>query len=177
VAITCLQKEDAMAEDGKSGPGTSGSRRLDRNIDVLLQRREDEEKQSSPQEKVAQAITRFAGSMTFVYLHIVIFAVWIMGNLGFIPFFPVFDPSLVILAMEASVKAIFISAFVMDGGGRRQARRSQPSDLIARRARGDTDPDVGRWVPGSAQPTTEAPGEDSNGTIGSIAAVLTGAAC
>jgi uncharacterized membrane protein len=118
-----------MAEDGKSGPGTSGSRRLDRNIDALLQRRKEEEKQSSLQEKVAQAITRFAGSMTFVYLHIVIFGVWILGNIGFIPFFPVFDPSLVILAMEASVEAIFISTFVMISQNRMAAADDKRADL------------------------------------------------
>jgi uncharacterized membrane protein len=118
-----------MAENHRSGQDTSGSRRLDRNIDALLQRRKQEEKQSSLQEKVAQIITRFAGSMTFVYLHIVIFGVWILGNLGFIPLFPVFDPSLVILAMEASVEAIFISTFVMISQNRMAAADDKRADL------------------------------------------------
>jgi uncharacterized membrane protein len=123
------RRKKALAEDGRMGSDTSGSRRLDRNIDALLQRRKDEEKRSSLQEKVAQAITRFAGSMTFVYLHIVIFGVWIMGNIGFIPFFPVFDPSLVILAMEASVEAIFITTFVMISQNRMAAADDKRADL------------------------------------------------
>jgi uncharacterized membrane protein len=118
-----------MAENDRLGPGTSGSRRLDRNIDALLRRRKEEEKQSSLQEKVAQAITRFAGSMTFVYLHIAIFGVWIMGNLSLIPFFPVFDPSLVVLAMVASVEAIFISTFVMISQNRMAAADDKRADL------------------------------------------------
>ena len=118
-----------MSADDASGSGTSGSKRLDRNIDALLQRRKKEEKKSSLQEKVAQAITRFAGSMTFVYLHIIIFGVWILGNIGFIPFFPVFDPSLVILAMEASVEAIFISTFVMISQNRMAAVDDKRADL------------------------------------------------
>jgi uncharacterized membrane protein len=122
-------KEKVMSADDASGSGTSGSKRLDRNIEALLQRRKEEEKKSSLQEKVAQAITRFAGSMTFVYLHIIIFGVWILGNIGFIPFFPVFDPSLVILAMEASVEAIFISTFVMISQNRMAAADDKRADL------------------------------------------------
>jgi uncharacterized membrane protein len=52
-----------------------------------------------------------------------------MGNLGFIPFFPVFDPSLVILAMEASVEAIFISTFVMISQNRMAAADDKRADL------------------------------------------------
>ena len=43
------------------------------------------------QDKAADAITKFAGSMKFVYLHAIIFAIWIIYNLtvvqsGFDPF-------------------------------------------------------------------------------------------
>ena len=113
----------------RSGSGTSGTHRLDRNIDALLARRKEEERQSPVQDKVAQAVTRFAGSMSFVYLHIFIFGVWIFGNIGFIPLFPVFDPSLVILAMEASVEAIFISTFVMISQNRMAAADDKRADL------------------------------------------------
>jgi uncharacterized membrane protein len=54
---------------------------------------------------------------------------WITGNLNFIPFFPVFDPSLVILAMEASVEAIFISTFVMISQNRMAAADDKRADL------------------------------------------------
>jgi uncharacterized membrane protein len=124
-----MKENTMLSEQGRSGSGTSGSRRLDRNIEALLQRRKEEEKKSPLQEKVAQTITRFAGSMAFVYLHIIIFGVWILGNIGFLPFFPVFDPSLVILAMEASVEAIFISTFVMISQNRMAAADDKRADL------------------------------------------------
>lgn len=125
---TYSMKEKAMSCEA-SESGASGSKRLDRNIEALIQRRKEEEKKSSLQEKGAHVITRFAGSMTFVYLHFIIFGVWILGNIGFIPFFPVFDPSLVILAMEASVEAIFISTFVMISQNRMAAADDKRADL------------------------------------------------
>ena len=42
---------------------------LARNIETLLEKRRREERRASTQHKVADAITRFAGSMPFVYIH------------------------------------------------------------------------------------------------------------
>lgn len=50
--------------------------------------------------------------MTFVYIHLVLFGGWIVANLLGVPV-PKWDPSLVILAMVASVEAMFLSAFVL----------------------------------------------------------------
>src|SRR5689334_21276232 len=46
---------------------------LERNIRVLQQRRLQEAQGETPQERLADAITRFTGSMTFVYLHLASF--------------------------------------------------------------------------------------------------------
>ncbi len=54
---------------------------LDRNIEALKQRRLSEERSASWQERVADRITRFTGSMIFVYIHLAIFGFWIMANL------------------------------------------------------------------------------------------------
>ncbi|WP_287160813.1 DUF1003 domain-containing protein [Mesorhizobium sp.] len=51
--------------------------------------------------------------MAFVYLHLSILIVWVVLNLGAIPAVPPWDPSFVILAMVASVEAIFLSTFVL----------------------------------------------------------------
>ena len=51
--------------------------------------------------------------MPFVYLHLVIYGAWIVVNLDWVPAVKPFDPSFVILAMAASIKAIFFSTFVL----------------------------------------------------------------
>ncbi|WP_181701621.1 DUF1003 domain-containing protein [Chthonobacter albigriseus] len=86
---------------------------LDRNIETLRARRRGEQARAGFQERLAEAITRFAGSMLFVYIHLAIVGAWIAVNLGFVPFMPVFDESFVILATAASVEAIFLSTFVL----------------------------------------------------------------
>lgn len=86
---------------------------LERNIRTLAERRAREESQAGVQERVAEAITRFTGSMAFVYLHLLAFGAWVLANAGWLPGVPRFDPSFVGLASFASVEAIFLSTFVL----------------------------------------------------------------
>jgi uncharacterized membrane protein len=59
--------------------------------------------------RVADAITRFAGSMPFVYVHVVIFAAWMLfGEASPWP----------TLTLVVSLEAIFLSTFVMIGQNR-----------------------------------------------------------
>ncbi len=102
---------------------------VERNITALLTRRQTEERQRRVQERVADSITRFTGSMGFVYLHVVVFGLWIVINLGWIPGIPKFDPSFVVLAMAASVEAIFLSTFVLITQNRMQAAADKRADL------------------------------------------------
>jgi uncharacterized membrane protein len=101
---------------------------LERNIDALIARRRAEEAQKSVQDRVADTITGFTGSMTFVYLHVALFGAWIVINLGWTPL-PQFDPSFVILAMFASVEAIFLSTFVLISQNRMAALNDKRADL------------------------------------------------
>lgn len=78
----------------------------------MLERRKAEEKRKPLQLQLADAITRFTGSLPFVYIHLVLFGTWIITNLPGVPL-PKFDPSYVVLAMFASVEAIFLSTFVL----------------------------------------------------------------
>lgn len=88
------------------------ARIIERNIDALLRRLRQEEKQKTGEEKLADNVTRFTGSMLFVYIHLTLFGLWIFWNLGWLGLKP-FDPSFVVLAMFASVEAIFLSTFVL----------------------------------------------------------------
>jgi uncharacterized membrane protein len=109
-------------------PGSLSSS-LKRNIKVLEDRRRDEAAAATRQERVAETITRFTGSMTFVYLHLGLYSAWIAVNLGLIPGVPKFDPSFVMLAMEASVEAIFLSTFVLISQNRMAAAADKRADL------------------------------------------------
>jgi uncharacterized membrane protein len=93
-------------------PGTLNSS-LRRNIDALRRRRQDDEQRAGFEERLANAITRFSGTMRFVYLHATLYGLWIIANLGVIPGVGPWDPSFVVLAMIASVEAIFLSTFIL----------------------------------------------------------------
>lgn len=101
---------------------------VERNIRALLSRRKQEDQAKSRQDRFADAVTRFAGSMRFVYLHLGLFSAWIAVNLGWLPL-PRFDPSFVVLAMFASVEAIFLSAFVLISQNRMAAQADKRADL------------------------------------------------
>ena len=101
---------------------------VERNIDALLKRRKQEEKQKSFEERLADVVTRFTGSMLFVYIHLVLFGVWIIWNLGWIGL-KAFDPSFVVLAMFASVEAIFLSTFVLISQNRMNEQADKRADL------------------------------------------------
>ncbi len=102
---------------------------LKRNIEALEERRRQETTSATRQERLAEAITSFTGSMPFVYLHLALYAAWILVNLGVLSGLPKFDPSFVILAMEASVEAIFLSTFVLISQNRTAAAADKRADL------------------------------------------------
>jgi len=102
---------------------------LSRNIEALQQRRRAESNAASAQDKMADAITRFTGSLKFVYLHLAIFGFWIVANLGWVPGVPAWDESFVVLAMIASVEAIFLSTFVLITQNRMAALAEKRAEL------------------------------------------------
>jgi uncharacterized membrane protein len=101
---------------------------VERNIAALLaHRRRSNDARSAP-ERLADAIGRFAGSMASVYFHAFVFGAWIVINLGWTPF-PSVDPSFAVLAMVASMEAIFLSTFVLIMQNRLAAQTEQRADL------------------------------------------------
>jgi len=100
---------------------------LRRNIEALRQRREQQRLAEGWEERLADAITRFTGSMRFVYLHLAVYGIWIVINI--VPRIPHFDPTFVILAMVASVEAIFLSTFVLISQNRAMAATDKRDDL------------------------------------------------
>lgn len=80
-------------------------------------------------DRIAERITRFTGSMTFVVLHLVAYGSWIAINLGAIPAIPRFDETFVLLATEASIEAIFLSTFVLISQNRMGVAADRRADL------------------------------------------------
>jgi uncharacterized membrane protein len=102
---------------------------VERNIAALVAQRQREQAKIGWQGRLAEAITNFAGSMPFVWLHLAVFSSWIAINVGWVPDAPRFDPTLVILAMIASVEAIFLSTFILITQNRMQAAADARAEL------------------------------------------------
>jgi uncharacterized membrane protein len=93
--------------------------RLEPPINPALLKRESERARAR-QNRIADAITTFAGSMLFVYFHIVWFGCWIAFGAEDYPFG--------LLTMIVSLEAIFLSTFVMISQNRADARRQVLAD-------------------------------------------------
>jgi uncharacterized membrane protein len=104
---------------------------VDRDIRALLERRRTDDRQRGWQDRPADGITRFTGSMRFVYFHLLVFGLWIVVNLPWFPL-PRFDPIYVVLAMIASVEAIFLSTFSLITQNRITAEADKRADLDLR---------------------------------------------
>lgn len=65
-------------------------------------------------ENIADYFSNLFGSVKFLFLSLILFAVWILWNLGWIPGLPIFDPfPFNLLTMAVSLEAIFLSLFVL----------------------------------------------------------------
>ena len=79
--------------------------------------RHADERAGDLQNRIADAMTRFAGSMPFVYIHIVWFTLWIALGVEKFPFG--------LLTMLVSLEAIFLSTFVMISQNRADEKRAE----------------------------------------------------
>jgi uncharacterized membrane protein len=82
--------------------------------------------------RIADAITDFTGSMVFVYVHVVWFAVWILLNVGLIhiPNISEFDRfPFSLLTMIVSLEAIFLSTFVLISQNRLSCASEKRAEL------------------------------------------------
>ncbi|MFL6022527.1 MAG: DUF1003 domain-containing protein [Marmoricola sp.] len=98
-----------------------------------------EQRAGQVQLRVADTITRFAGSMNFVYLHALIFGVWMLV---------VEKSPWPTLTLVVSLEAIFLSTFVMIGQNR-QAQFQQAKadhDFVAQELELKTNTDLTREI-------------------------------
>ena len=82
------------------------------------------------QDRAADRVTAFAGSLNFVYIHSVWFAIWIAINVGLLGAALKFDEfPFGLLTMIVSLEAIFLATFVMVSQNRQAARSDVRSQL------------------------------------------------
>jgi len=101
-----------------------------KNTSAIADMQRSDLERRTTQERFAAWITDFAGSMAFVYVHVLWFGVWILCNTGVFRFPPFtgFDPfPFSFLTLVVSLEAIFLSTFVLIGQnnlGRSSERRA-----------------------------------------------------
>ncbi len=86
---------------------------VERNMEAIETHRRESDNARTFEERLADGITYFTGSMPFIYFHVVLFVVWILVNVG-IAGIPAFDPyPFGLLTTIVSLEAIFLSTFVL----------------------------------------------------------------
>jgi uncharacterized membrane protein len=110
-------------------PGISElARVVERNVNTLLHRRKMESEDRSRQERFVDSITSFAGSMSSVYIHLLVFGIWTLWNLGYLGLDP-FDKTFIRLATFATIEAIFLTTFVLIGQKRSNLQADKWAEL------------------------------------------------
>jgi uncharacterized membrane protein len=110
-------------------PGSTLSTAIERYIRTIIHLRLKAARERSLEDRIADAITGFAGRMRFVYVHIVWFTVWVLANSGRLGVRP-FDPyPYGLLTMVVSLEAIFLSTFVLISQNRLGEQSEHRADL------------------------------------------------
>src|SRR3954449_9906010 len=130
VSISNMTSTTGSFEDAGS---TSLSELTRRNVEIVAELEKSADAERSLTDRMADAISRFVGSMKFVYIHIAWFAVWIaLSTLPFIPEAWQIDPfPFTFLTFVVSLEAIFLSTFILiaQNHEERVARRRNHLDL------------------------------------------------
>lgn len=110
----------------------SQSEILRKNISAMADMQQKAKHARTFQERMADLITAFFGSMAFVYVHAVWFSLWILLNIGLVhvPLISEFDPfPFQLLTMIVSLEAIFLSTFVLISQNRSQELSERRAEL------------------------------------------------
>ena len=83
-----------------------------RNIEAVRQLEEAAKEERTASDRVAEVIAKFCGSMTFVWVHVAWFGIWVLINV--MPGLPHIDPfPFTFLTLVVSLEAIFLSTFIL----------------------------------------------------------------
>lgn len=101
---------------------------VEKNITTLVNRQIKDEKEKPFEERIAERIGRFTGNLAFVYVHAIIFGLWLIWNLGWLGLRP-FDPDFNGLQIVTQVEAIFLTTFVLMSQNSLDAQADKRADL------------------------------------------------
>lgn len=100
------------------------------NIATVVKLEEQLLEERNTVEKIGEAIGSFAGSMSFVVLHLIFFALWFAVNAERVPGIPVFDPyPFTLLGTVVSAEAVLLSTFVLMKQNRESTRAEHRQQL------------------------------------------------
>jgi len=105
---------------------------IERNIQTIIGLRLKADDERTLQERFADVITAFAGSMLFVYLHAAWFTFWILANDDILKPIGIrtFDPfPYGLLTMVVSLEAIFLATFLLISQNRQSEEAERRADL------------------------------------------------
>ena len=132
-----MSAEDAMSKNGTPRRPYHEPRTVDeltaRNVEVVASLDAAAKAKRTPADRVVDVITKFCGSMSFIWVHVIWFAVWMILNV--VPHLPGrwrFDPyPWPLLLMIVNLEAIFLSTFILISQNRqnRLAERRNHLDL------------------------------------------------
>lgn len=107
--VRCLQRE--IEDHQEDNPALSNV--IQQNIRKIIRVRQKAAHEQSLQDRIANGMTSFSGSMGFFYVHIAWFLMWFLLNTGHLGMTP-FDPyPYGFLTMVVSLEAIFLATFVL----------------------------------------------------------------
>ncbi|HVF54673.1 MAG TPA: DUF1003 domain-containing protein [Pyrinomonadaceae bacterium] len=110
------REKNSPVKDKRRNGNASQSEIIRKNISAIAEVQEEDEKSRTLSARLSDTVTRFSGSMLFVWLHAIWFGIWVVLNVGLvhIPRVSEFDPfPFGLLTMIVSLEAIFLSTFVL----------------------------------------------------------------
>lgn len=85
-----------------------------KNIEAIARLEKKSAQSHTPGERTAEMVTRVAGGVVFIVLHVIWFVLWISANIGIIPGVTPWDPfPFSFLTLVVSLEAIFLSLLVL----------------------------------------------------------------
>lgn len=100
------------------------------NVRAIARSRRELARRRTRAQRIADAVTAFLGSMTSVVAHAVAFGTWLVANTGGVPGVTPWDPfPFVMLAMIASIEAIFLTTFVLISQNRMSTLADERAEL------------------------------------------------